>query len=340
MTMTALRHEIRNPNALSDRAAMGLPCRYAERTPPGFFAQHPELLCADPAALVQVCQDRAEPFLRRYVAGSMLALHGDPRLLPDAPEMVDVPAGEVTIGLTEDRVAGVVARWEKVGVQEDWIRKECPQHVVRLRAFRIMRYPVTNLEYREFLMASGLGALPTSWRFGCYPDHRANHPVWTVHPGHAEAYASWLSERSGRLFRLPSEAEWEYAASGGLDREYPWGDEFLPDHANTVDDGPLTTTPVGIYPEGRSPFGADDMAGNVEEFVADDYAPYPGGQVVNDDLRVSVGSYRVARGGSFTRFGDLARCRRRHGWFRRDLYAVGFRLVETLRPTPRQETKT
>ena len=76
----------------------------------------------------------------------------------------------------------------------------------------------------------------------------------------ADEYAGWLSRRTGRAFRLPSEAEWEYAASGGTAREFPWGDEFTPDRANSVEFGPLTTTPVGMYPLGRSAFGIDDMA--------------------------------------------------------------------------------
>lgn len=329
MTAADLLPEIHNPNQLSDRAAMGLPNRLTTRLPADLFARHAALFAESPEDLVRVCEEPAEPFGRRFVAGSLLGLRGDPRVRLDDPVLVDVPAADVELGLPEDRVAAVVARWERVGVLTDWIRKECPPHRVTVGAFRIMRYPVTNQEYREFLIDTGLGALPTSWRFGRFPQHRPNHPVWTVHPGHAEGYATWLSERTGRRFRLPTEPEWEYAACGGTDREYPWGDEFLPDHANTVEDGPLTTTPVGCYPAGRSPFGVDDLAGNVEEFVSDDYLPYPGGLVVNDNLRLAAESYRLARGGSFTRFGDLARCRRRHGWFRRDFYTMGFRLVES-----------
>jgi formylglycine-generating enzyme required for sulfatase activity len=148
------------------------------------------------------------------------------------------------------------------------------------------------------------------------------HPVTHVAYEDAAGYAAWAGKA------LPTEAEWEYAAGGGdTEREFPWGPDFRGDHANTVEEGPLTTTPVGIYPAGRSVFGADDMAGNVEEFVADDYTAYPGGDEVADDLTTG-GSYRVARGGSFTRFGDLARCARRHGWFDRRIYAIGFRLAE------------
>jgi formylglycine-generating enzyme required for sulfatase activity len=163
-----------------------------------------------------------------------------------------------------------------------------------------------------------------------YPHHLANHPVWTVPPEAADAYAQWLSQRTGRSFRLPSESEWEYAATGGDSREFPWGDEFRPDLANTIEQGPLSTTPVGIYPLGRSPFGCDDMAGNVEEYVADEYRPYPGGANVDDELSSEAAVYRIARGGSYTRYGDLARCRRRHGWYDKPIYPMGFRLAETL----------
>jgi formylglycine-generating enzyme required for sulfatase activity len=319
-----------SPNQLGDRAAMGLPDGLVQRLPPDVFLRHRTLVAEPPQDLVAVCEDLDEPFERRYVAGWALALLGDPRIRPEDPAMVDVPAAEVEIGLHEDQVAQVVERWRHVGVRTDWIRKECPRHPVRVEAFRLMRYPVTNLEYRRFLEDTGATALPTSWRFGVYPPHRANHPVWTVTPRHAEAYAAWLSDRTRRAFRLPSEVEWEYAASGGdASFAYPWGATLLPDRANTVDGGPLTTTPVGLYPAGRSPFGADDLAGNVEEFVADDYAPYPGGSTVADELLLAGDSYRITRGGSFTRFGDLARCTRRHGWFDRGIYAVGFRLVES-----------
>lgn len=329
--MTALPlPRVHDPNRLPDRAAMGLPGALVERLPHDVFGRHADLFRASPPDLAGLCEDPSVPFERRYAAGSLLGLLGDPRIRPDDPVMVDVPAATVGIGLDEPRVAEVVDRWRAVGVIDDWIRKECPRHTVRVDAFRIARYPVTNAEYRVFLADTGAEALPTSWEFGRYPVDRANHPVWTVRPEHADAYAGWLAARTGRRFRLPTEAEWEYAAGGGRrDHDYPWGAAFLPDHANTVESGPLTTTPVGVYPAGRTVFGADDMAGNTEEFVADDFLPYPGGADIADDLLRAAGGYRVARGGSFTRFGDLARCSRRHGWFDRRIYAIGFRLAET-----------
>ncbi|WP_267244116.1 formylglycine-generating enzyme family protein [Streptomyces sp. PR69] len=318
-----------NPNTLSDRAAMGLPDAFAARTEPWPLAAHRDLLAAPAETLVAVAEDPGLSFARRYAAGTVLGLVGDPRIRPDDPPMADVPAARVRLGLPRAAVAEVTARWRHAGVEAEWIAKECPAYEKDIPAFRIALHPVTNIEYRRFLEETSDAELPSSWRFGGYPEHLGNHPVWTVSPEAADRYAAWLAERTGRAFRLPAEAEWEYAAAGAGGREFPWGEDFAADHANTVEHGPLATTPIGVFPAGRSPFGVHDMAGNVEEYTADSYRPYPGGTDIADDLAVSRGEYRIARGGSFTRFGDLARCRRRHGWYAREIYAMGFRLAET-----------
>jgi toxoflavin biosynthesis protein ToxD len=322
-----------NPNQLTDRAAMGLPDSFVDRIDQSALAaEHRRLSRAEPRQLADTVGDPSLPRLTRLAAGNLLALVGDPRIDVWSPAMVDVPAGQVSVGLPVERVAEVVARFSSVGVIREWIDKEVPRHSVHLPAFRIARYPVTNQEYRVFLLENPDVAPPTSWQFGVYPAPLANHPVWTVSPNDADAYAAWLSVRTGRHFRLPAEAEWEYAAAGPEEREYPWGDEAGQEFANTVESGPLATTPVGVHPAGRSPFGADDMGGNVEEYVADAYYPYPDGILVGDDLAGSGDTYRVARGGSFTRYADLARCSRRHGWYRKPIYAMGFRLAETVAP--------
>jgi formylglycine-generating enzyme required for sulfatase activity len=319
-----------HPHALSDRAAMGLPDRFVDRVD----QRHLGAACRRMAAvgrpeMLRRVEDPAVDFITRLACGMLLALLGDPRIDVDNPAMVDVPAASVRLGMPVGQVDAVVDTWRHVGVARTWILKETPQYEATIGAFRIGRYPVTNLEYREFLTENPRAGLPTSWRFGAYPAPLANHPVWTVRAGDADGYAEWLSQRTGRRFRLATEAEWEYAASGGDGRTYPWGEESGAGLANTVESGPLTTTPVGIYPRARSPFGADDMAGNVEEYVTDDYRPYPGGPVVHDDLCDGHRTYRVARGGGFTRYADLARCSRRHGRYDREMYAVGFRLAET-----------
>lgn len=323
----------RRLNDLDDRTAMDLPPHLVERTGPDLIGKRPRLLAAGPEELLALVEDPGASFADRLAAGRVLGLLGDPRCVVDDPVMLDLPGGPMEIGLAADEVELVYQQWRHRGVRREWIAKEVPRHRVRLRPYRLARYPVTNGEYAVFLRETGWRDLPSSWPFGTVPWERSNEPVWTVTATAAEAYARWLSDRLGREFRLPSEAEWEAAAAGPDGGEFPWGPTWVPGRANTVEDGPLTTTPVGSYPAGRAACGADDMAGNVEEWVADDYAPYPGGEFVEDDL-AALGGYRVARGGSFTRFGDLARTRRRHGRYERALYAVGFRLAEDLPPRP------
>lgn len=320
-----------NPNELSPRQAMGLPRGFADRLGAALLADNADLLSLETARLVTTVESTSEPPPRRFAAGAVLALIGDPRIRVFDPPMVPLPGGRVTLGLESDQVQAVVSRWQHVGVQTDWILKECPRYELDLAPFAIARFPVTNVEYRVFLQDTGSEHLPSSWLLGAYPVHFSNHPVWTLPPEAADAYAAWLAQRTGRGFRLPTEAEWEYAATQGDGREFPWGDEpFDPSRANTVEGGPLRTTPVGMYPLGRTPTGIDDLAGNVEEYTSDNYRAYPGGSPVPDDLQRTFGDYRVARGGSFTRFGDLARCKRRHGWYHSPIYAMGFRLAETL----------
>jgi formylglycine-generating enzyme required for sulfatase activity len=326
------RHEAlaTNPNQLPARLAMGVPDGLVDRLGPDVLRRHTDLLRLAPSDLVLTLESDQVAADRRYAAGAALSWLGDPRLDLDSPSTIALPGGRVVLGLDPERVDAVIARWRRVGVRPEWIRKECPTYTVELAPFAIGRFPVTNFEYYAFLRDTGSAALPSSWSFGAYPAAFANHPVWTVPPEAADAFAAWLSARVGRRFRLPSEAEWEYAAAGAEGREYPWGDDFEPHRANTVEAGPLSTTPVGMYPEGRTPTGIDDLAGNVEEYTADIYRPYPGGARIADDLLMTHGNYRVARGGSFARWGDLARCRRRHGWYPSPLYVIGFRLAETL----------
>lgn len=291
-----------------------------------------ELTGAEPGPLAGLVEDPGVPLAGRLAAGAVLAVLGDPRLGP-VPATGFVPGGRVRVGLPAAAVPEVTRRWEHVGVIESWIEKEAPEHTVELDDFWLADYPVTNGEYRAFLEATGHTSRPSTWYLGAYPWDRANHPVAGVLPRDADLYAQWLTRRTGHPWRLPGEAEWERAARGDDGREFPWGDSFDAEACNTRESGVHTTTPVGAFPVGRAPYGAYDMAGNVEEFVADDYAPYPSGAFVEDHLVETMGTYRVARGGSFARFGDLARTRRRHGAFPGPLYPVGFRLATSERPS-------
>ncbi|GAA4804297.1 formylglycine-generating enzyme family protein [Streptomyces ziwulingensis] len=295
-------------------------------------APEPRPVSADRLRLAAAVEDPSLPLAERLTAGGMLALLGDPRLT-ETPATCFVPGATVPVGLPAEEVQYVVRHWADKGVEESWIVKETPEHPVRMADFWIARYPVTNGEWRDFLADTGLADRPGTWYLGAYPWDRSNHPVAGVRAEHADAYARWLSERTGHPWRLPAEAEWEYAAKGPQGRPYPWEGGFDPDAANTRESGVHTTTPVGAFPDGQSPFGAHDMGGNVEEFTADDYAPYPGAVAVDDHLARTMGRYRVARGGSFARFGDLTRTRRRHGAFPGPLYPVGFRLATSERPS-------
>jgi formylglycine-generating enzyme required for sulfatase activity len=130
-----------------------------------------------------------------------------------------------------------------------------------LPAFQIMRYPVTNAQYAEFVTATGHRP-PVYWRDGLVPAEQANHPVTNVNWHDAQDYCAWAN------VRLPTEEEWEKAARGTDGRDYPWGNDW-PDatrcNFNYYVGG---TTPVGKYsPHGDSPYGCADMAGNVWEWT-------------------------------------------------------------------------
>ncbi len=318
---------------MTDRERLGLPDHFAsarfEDILPGLYHRMKAL---DTDAYLDIVENLDRPLPERMVAGNLLALTGDPRISAQNPAMIAIQGGEVYIGLDEADIASVMERFSHIGLDEKWIRKECPRHSVHLKDFAIAKYPVTNAEYREFLLDSLYPELPTSWEFRRYPLEKANHPVYTLSADAADAYAAWLSQKTGRSFRLPLEAEWEYAASGPQGLEFPWGNDFKADYANTVETGLFSTTPVGIFSVGNSPFGLCDMAGNVEEYVQDSYAAYAQGQFIDDHLVQLNGAYRVARGGCFSRLRDLARTRRRHGRNPASAtYAMGFRLAENIR---------
>jgi formylglycine-generating enzyme required for sulfatase activity len=278
-------------------------------------------------ALADLAENASEPLRRRRAAGEALALLGDPRLNPKDPPMVRVPAGPFPMGTRAEDGPRIIAEYKHARVQKRFLAKEMPQHEVETGEFEIGKYPVTNAEYAEFVEATGQ-AHPASWEGPSYPEGKANHPVVRISHDDAVAYAEWLSRETGRL--------------------YPWGSEFDPDRCNTLEgntfstlykrarpvfnvvlrigsfvvdsgiagdrfDKALNTTPVGIYPDGASPYGALDMGGNAEEWVADAFSTYPG-YPFGDEFDWSAESW-VCRGGAWNRPGDVARTARRHGNF-------------------------
>jgi formylglycine-generating enzyme required for sulfatase activity len=271
-------------------------------------------------ALVHSVEDGKRSLLERIGAGTALALLGDPRLDPLRPAMRLVPGGPFLRGLREGQVAAVAREYD---LPISWLAKACPQQELLLDPFEIGRYPVTQQEWALFLARSDAGEPPPGFEGGRPARGRENHPVHGVSHEAMLAYCHWLSRETGLRYRLPTEAEWEKAARGPDGRAYPWGDSFDPRCANTREAGIGETTPVGVFPDGASPYGALDMAGNVEECTGSLYRLYPGSPVQDPE----EGSYLVTRGGCFALDGDLARCDRRHGL--PFAPAAGFRLARS-----------
>lgn len=318
-------------NKQDSREAMGLPKRFVDSsiTSDELVRKYNEFKIRDKNELVDILESQSYSNVERYVAGSILAVTGDPRINSHNPKMLMIKEHNAEIGINKENVNVVFEKFKYLGISREWIEKESPTFNIHIKAFKLSKYLVTNKEYYDFLVDTDYSEIPTSWEFGIYPIFKSNHPVYTITEKASDAYVKWLKKKTGRKFRLPTEYEWEYAASGDLHFEYPWGKEFKTNMCNTVETGIYSSTPVGMFSKGDSSFGVSDMAGNVEEYVSDNYHIYPGGVEVVDDLG-GVESYRVARGGSFTRYCDLARTTRRHGKYGKDIYVMGFRLAEDI----------
>ena len=209
-----------------------------------------------------------------------------------------VPAGEFLMG--SDPKKDNQARAE-----------EQPQHKVSLPEYLIGKTPVTNGQYAAFAQATGYGK-PAHWANGEIPKDKREHPVVNVSWKDAAAFCAWLSKVSGRQVGLPSEAEWEKAARGADGRIYPWGSQAPDAQRCNFNNNVMDTTPASKYsPQGDSPYGCADMAGNVWEWtrtIWDDKFKYP--YKIDDgreDLR-QENADRTLRGGAFNDSGVGARC--------------------------------
>jgi len=196
----------------------------------------------------------------------------------DGMAMVYVPAGEFEMGSTEDS-------------------NEQPVHTVALDGFWIDRTEVTNGQYQRCVEAGDCdppAESDSSTRDAYYSNSAYDdYPVIYVSWHQAADYCAWAGGR------LPTEAEWEYAAQGPDGLIYPWGDGSPDDTLLNYGENVGDTTEVGSYPNGASWCGALDMAGNVWEWVADWYGDYPSGRQVNP-AGPSSGEFRVLRGGSWS----------------------------------------
>ncbi len=182
-----------------------------------------------------------------------------------------VPAGPFLLGTPDTERSALAKRYG--GTRESYA-EESPQHQVDLPAFAMMRTSVTNLLWEQFVLATGAHR-PITWRNGTAPAEFGAHPVVDVSWDDALAFTRWLSRISGVQWDLPTEAQWEKAARGADGRQFPWGNSFDAARANTRETGRSGTVPVGSYPEGASPYGLLDMAGNVWEWTRSLQAPYP-----------------------------------------------------------------
>jgi formylglycine-generating enzyme required for sulfatase activity len=263
--------------------------------------------------LVALLEAPALPAPERAAAADVLARLDDPRpgvgLRSDGlPDIVwcEVSAGPFIMGSEGDPDA-----WED----------ESPQHEQSIpHAYRISKYPITNGQYAAFVQEGGYDN-PDYWTEAGWQEkggrtgpqilggvyNLPNHPVVMVSWYEALAFCRWLDEQlhqrgglsKGEQVTLPTEAEWEKAARGTDGRRYPWGGEPDPNRANYDETGIGTTSVVGIFPGGETPYGCLDMSGNVWEWCRtkwmDNYESYE----EQADHGLEGASNRVLRGGAF-----------------------------------------
>lgn len=187
------------------------------------------------------------------------------------------------------------AKAMQYGDSKPWYANEKPARKVALKEFYIDRHEVTHAKYLEFIKATK-NKQPDYWQNGAYPANSDNYPVVMVDWHDAKAYCEW----KGR--RLPTEAEWEKAARGTDGRRFPWGEEFDIKKANAIG-AYKGLVPVGSFESGKSPYGAFDMAGNVQEWVEDGYKPYPGNDFDDKDYGETR---KVVRGGGWGGMGHYS----------------------------------
>ena len=229
------------------------------------------------------------------------------------PETIPIPAGTFLMGSPSQ--AGIPSH-------------ETPQHEVMLPDYRIGKYPVTNAQYEEFVRQVKKLVTPAMrWDGQRVPQGLEQHPVSGVTWYESLAYCQWLSEKTGRKYTLPSEAQWEKACRSGKTSIYPWGDEVDSKRSNQ---GCAKLAAVDTYPA-QNEFGCFDLVGNVRQWtctlwgekrIAPDPAfAYPWRDDRRNDINANRQIRRVVRGSSFNDDVSSLRCSARSGQLPDD---VGF----------------
>ncbi len=280
-------------------------------------------------------------------------------------EWRDIPAGTFLMGSDPQRDPYFEIPYPNPEYAENfkkWIQYELPQHPVTLPAFRISRYPITNAQFQAFVDDGGYreekfwtetGGWKIKEQKGWngrrrFQDERfalPNHPAVAVSWYEAMAFCAWLTrntspptpspnlgegDQGGEVFRLPTEAEWEYAARGTDGRLFAFGNELTPEFANYADTNLGATSAVGAFPRGKSAFGCDDMTGNVWEWCLNQDYRYSDGEPSFDEIQKSLSEEKtkVLRGGAWYYSPLNCRCAYRH-WYDPDPWGtfIGFRVV-------------
>ncbi len=251
--------------------------------------------------------------------GRILSKFGDPR------------AG---VGLRPDGLPDIV--W--IQIPGGQVKLEDGDHVFEVKPFRIAKCQVTNVQFEAFLTAEDGYRNEEWWKDIIKQSSKADDPSWqegnspreTVSWYDAVAFCRWLSAKTGTSIRLPTEWEWQQAATGGdPDREYPWEGRWDASRCNSVASRLSRTTAVGMYPQGATQQGVLDMAGNVWEWClnTDDE------QDDEQDTTIKTGGVRVVRGGSwYARPGDLRASYRNRYFANVRINDLGFRLAQDREP--------
>ena len=240
--------------------------------------------------------------------------------LPFEPQMVTIPAGPFLMGTPEREVEELA----KLGsLKPELVQWEVPQHEVKLDTYAISRYPITNAEFARFIEDGGYTVRdywteagwarkekegwtePRYWKDDKW--NGSEQPVVGVSWYEAVAYCRWLSAKSGKPYRLPTEAEWEKAARGADGRRYPWGNVWDASRCNNKESGPGKTTPVGQYSTEDFPYDVADMVGQVWELCRTKYG--------GTDAKPRVGYPYQLRDGREEEEGDDTRILRGGSWW-------------------------